>query len=111
MYSVIIILHILIAVALISLVLMNRGKGTYMGAAFGSGASQTIFGSQGSTPFIVKLIGGLAIVFFVTSLVLGYLTAQVSKRATDVQLPIQSVPVSTVPAAPVAPDQSAPANS
>jgi preprotein translocase subunit SecG len=105
MYSLIIILHIMIAIALIGLVLMNRGKGTYMGAAFGSGASQTLFGSQGSTPFIVKLIGGLAIIFFVTSLTLGYFTAQAAKNAAAVQLPVQQ----SAPAIPAVPDSNAPA--
>lgn len=99
MYQLIIILHILVACALIGLVLMNRGKGTYMGAAFGSGASQTLFGSQGSTPFIVKLIAGLALVFFITSLTLGILAAKGSKKAAAVQLPVQqSAPV--IPTAP-----------
>jgi preprotein translocase subunit SecG len=94
MYSIIVILHILIAVFLIGLILMNRGKGTYMGAAFGSGASQTLFGSQGSAPFIVKLIGGLAIIFFITSLALGYFTVQEAKKAqaSSVQLPVPNTP-------------------
>jgi preprotein translocase subunit SecG len=104
MYSIVVLLHLLVAIALIGLVLMNRGKGSYMGAAFGSGASQTLFGSQGTTPFIVKLIGGLAIVFFVTSLSLGYFTARASKQASAVQLPVQTAPaVPAIPGAPTAP--------
>ena len=110
MYSLIIILHLLIAVALIGLILMNKGKGTYMGAAFGSGASQTVFGSQGSTPFIVKLIGGLAVTFFITSLAIGYFTVTASKQASSMQLPIAPA-TQPVPAAPDVPSvPSAPTN-
>lgn len=72
----IMILHVLVSVALIILVLLQRGKGSEMGAAFGAGASGTMFGSQGSTPFMVKLVGGLAVVFFCTSLGLNYLVSK-----------------------------------
>lgn len=71
----------LIAVTLIALVIFQRGKGSEMGAAFGAGASGTMFGSQGSTPFMVKLIAGLAIAFFCTSLGLNYLVSKSSNQA------------------------------
>ncbi len=64
-------IHVLVAVCVIVLVLIQRGKGSDLGASFGSGASQTMFGSQGSTPFLVKLTGALALVFFITSSVLS----------------------------------------
>lgn len=72
--------HILISVALITLVLLQQGKGAEMGASFGSGASQTVFGSQGSSSFLFKLTGLLALLFFITSLSLGYLTAHRVKQ-------------------------------
>jgi preprotein translocase subunit SecG len=78
----IIIFHVLISIALIALVLLQRGRGAEMGAAFGAGASGTMFGSQGTTPFMVKLIACLAVAFFCTTLGLNYL---VSKAGTKHQ--------------------------
>ncbi|GHB12129.1 preprotein translocase subunit SecG [Salinicola rhizosphaerae] len=64
--------HVLAAIALVVLVLLQQGKGAEAGAAFGGGSSQTVFGSQGSGGFMSKLTGGLAALFFVTSLALAY---------------------------------------
>ncbi len=75
MQEVVLMIHLLVAVLLIALILMQRGKGADVGAAFGSGASQTIFGSQGTTSFLVKLITILVGVFFASSLFLNYLMA------------------------------------
>lgn len=66
-------LHVLVAILIIGLVLIQKGKGASLGAGFGTGASNTVFGSQGATPFLVKLIASLAIIFFMTSLSLGYM--------------------------------------
>lgn len=63
--------HVLIAVALVGLVLLQQGKGADAGAAFGSGASQTVFGSQGTGNFLSRATTWLAIVFFVTSFALA----------------------------------------
>ena len=79
METVILIVHVLAAIGVISLVLLQQGKGADMGAAFGSGASSTVFGSQGSSSFITRGTGILATVFFVTSLTL----AVFSSRGTD----------------------------
>ncbi len=73
MYGICLVLYILIAVALIALVLIQHGKGADIGAAFGSGASNTVFGSQGSGGFLFKLTGWLAAGFFIFALVLGYM--------------------------------------
>ncbi len=78
MQQLILILHVLVSMTLIGLVLIQHGKGADVGASFGSGASNTMFGSAGSTPFLVKVTGFLAAIFFITSLSLSYL---VSKRA------------------------------
>ena len=64
--------HLIVAILLIALILMQRGKGSDIGAAFGSGASQTIFGSQGSASFLVKLISSLIALFFISSVGLNY---------------------------------------
>lgn len=73
MQSIILSIHILNAVCLITLVLFQHGKGDNVGAAFGSGASNTIFGSTGATPFLMRVTIILAIGFFATSIGLSYL--------------------------------------
>lgn len=87
MQPLMLIFHMIIAFILIILILLQHGKGADMGASFGSGASQTIFGSQGSLPFLVKITGILAALFFASCLVLGYLTAQQAKQAALANLP------------------------
>lgn len=76
MSSVILIVHVLVALALIGLVLLQHGKGADAGAAFGSGASATVFGSRGSGSFMTRLTAALATVFFITSLTLAYMSGQ-----------------------------------
>jgi preprotein translocase subunit SecG len=71
--------HTLIAVLIIVLVLMQRGKGADAGAAFGAGASGTVFGSRGSSSFFSRATAVLATAFFASSLTLAYLSSQ---RAT-----------------------------
>ncbi len=75
MYQLLLILHVMIAMAVIGLVLIQHGKGADIGAAFGSGASNTVFGSQGTGSFLFRLTGGLALAFFVTSLSLSSIVA------------------------------------
>ena len=90
MYTLLMVVHILVAIALIGLVLIQRGKGADMGAAFGSGASNTVFGSAGSASFLTRTTAALAVVFFVTSLSLAYLSGKQThevKSATDVAAP------------------------
>ena len=79
METVILIVHVLAAIGVIALVLLQQGKGADMGAAFGSGASSTVFGSQGSSSFMTRATGILAATFFATSLTLAVL----SSRGTD----------------------------
>ncbi|MCO6440655.1 MAG: preprotein translocase subunit SecG [Nitrococcus mobilis] len=73
MYTAILIAHLVIAVTLIGLVLLQHGKGADAGAAFGSGASATVFGARGSTSFLSKVTTLFAAGFFGTSLVLAML--------------------------------------
>lgn len=95
MYQLILVLHIIIALALIGLVLIQQGKGAEMGASFGSGASNTVFGSQGTGGFIFKLTGGLALAFFVTSLLLSYMISSQYHKATQQVIPQEtSAPLS-----------------
>lgn len=72
MQQMIVMIHVLVAIAIIVLVLLQHGKGADIGATFGSGSSNTMFGSVGSMPFFVKLTGVLAAVFFASSLALSY---------------------------------------
>ena len=98
MYQLILMIHVFVAIILIGLVLIQHGKGADVGAAFGSGASNTIFGSQGTGGFLFRLTGGLAITFFITSLLLSYLiSAQYRKTMQEVIPQQKSVPVNSVP--------------
>ncbi len=73
-YSFLVVVDVLLAVAVISLILINRGRGAEVGAAFGGGASSSsVFGSKGATPFITKVIATLAGLFLANSLGLAYL--------------------------------------
>lgn len=76
LHAIILAVHVLIALGLVALVLLQHGKGADAGAAFGSGASATVFGSRGSASFLSRTTGILAALFFVTSLSLAYLTTQ-----------------------------------
>ena len=69
--------HVLLSVSLIALILIQRGKGAEAGAAFGAGASGTVFGASGSGSFLTRLTGVLATLFFATSLSLAYLAGKV----------------------------------
>ena len=70
------VIHVLLAAGLIGLVLFQRGKGAEAGAAFGAGASGTVFGARGSASFLTRTTGVLATLLFVTSLSLAYLSGQ-----------------------------------
>ena len=75
LYNVLVSLDVLIAAGLIGLVLSHQGTGASIGAAFGSGASSTVFGSRGSSSFFTRVITILAAVFFINSIVLAYLAS------------------------------------
>lgn len=88
MYQLILMINILVALIIIALVLVQQGKGAVTGAVFGSGASQTVFGSRGSGSFLFRVTLWCVGVFFATSLVLNYLTMQSYKQEKDVVLPL-----------------------
>jgi preprotein translocase subunit SecG len=83
MYEVLLVLYLLVALALIGLVLIQRGKGADMGASFGAGASGTLFGASGSGNFLTRTTAVLATSFFVLSLLLGNLTANTINKEDD----------------------------
>jgi preprotein translocase subunit SecG len=83
-YTLFLVAHVVVAVALVALVLLQQGKGADAGAAFGSGASTTMFGSQGSASFLSRTTAILATVFFLTSLTLAYFATQTSTAPESV---------------------------
>src|ERR1700693_5607121 len=76
--------HVLLALMIIALVLLQRGKGAEAGAGFGSGASGTVFGARGTSTLFSKLTAVFAAMFFVTSLTLAYLGARPTAEPTSV---------------------------
>ncbi len=95
MYQFILLIHVFAAVCIVGLVLVQQGKGAAMGAAFGSGASQTIFGSRGSGSFLFRLTITFIAIFFLTSISLNYLAVQAYKQDRVISLPTapQQIPV------------------
>ncbi len=95
MYQLILLVHIMTAVCLIVLVIVQQGKGATMGATFGAGASQTVFGSRGSGSFLLKLTIGFVFIFFTTSIVLNYISTQEYKQTK--QLPAKDLRLPNIP--------------
>jgi len=117
MLSIVLAVHVLLAIAVITLVLLQHGKGADTGAAFGSGGAGTVFGSRGPTTFLTHLTAILVTVFFLTSLSLGFLAKQQVDRRSEVervQTEQTGVPENPAPApsaadtleAPIAPAES-----
>ena len=84
LFSIVVVVHILVGLAVCGLVLVQHGKGADMGAAFGSGASGSLFGATGSANFLSRSTAILATVFFVTSLSLAYLASNKPKTSGSV---------------------------
>ena len=89
MYQVIIVCHVLIGLSIIGLVLMQQGKGADAGAAFGSGASGTVFGAQGSASFLSRTTAILAALFFLTSLGLAVLSGHGNEVKDIISQPLE----------------------
>ena len=104
--STVLIIHTLIALSIIGLVLLQRGKGADAGAAFGAGASGTVFGARGASSFFSRVTAVLATAFFATSLTLAYLSSQ---RTTGPESLLETAPaVETEQALPAAPPAALP---
>ena len=82
--SILTVIHLVTAIAIVVLVLLQQGKGADMGAAFGGGSSQSVFGSRGSANFLSRTTGILAAVFFATGLSLAYMYTKQSSAPTSV---------------------------
>jgi len=92
--------HTLIALLIIVLVLLQRGKGADAGAAFGAGASGTVFGARGSSSFFSRATAVCATAFFISSLTLAYLSSQTGAAPASLleDAPLVETPVEEVPA-------------
>ena len=88
MQTLIIVVHVVAALAIVGLVLLQQGKGADAGASFGAGASQTVFGASGSGNFLVRATTISAVIFFVTSLSLAIFAKNQAGTGTTVGLPI-----------------------
>ena len=95
--TLVLVAHVLAALAIIGLILIQHGKGADMGAGFGAGASSTVFGSSGAGNFLTKATTWIAIVFFLTSFALAYFAKQRSVEVRDLGIPqvIQTQEIST----------------
>lgn len=109
MYQIVLLIHVFVAVCIVALVLVQQGKGATMGAAFGSGASQTVFGSRGSGSFLFRLTMGFAAVFFITSITLNHMTTSAYKQVKVITLPTMPVKAAVPP--PASAPVTAPVNS
>ncbi|HMM54725.1 MAG TPA: preprotein translocase subunit SecG [Candidatus Desulfobacillus sp.] len=99
--------HILVGVAVIGLVLLQHGKGADMGAAFGSGASGSLFGASGSANFLSRTTAVLATVFFLTSLGLSYLATNRAQAPGSVMERVKTQPAAPVEQPPAQPLEKA----
>jgi len=95
-----VVFHVLLAVAIIGIVLLQRGKGADAGAGFGAGASGTVFGARGSANFLSRTTAVLATLFFLTSLGLTYLFSQQKAPTSVVDTVQQAAPAPTAAPAP-----------
>lgn len=111
MYFALSIFHLMVTLGLILVVLLQSGKGADIGAAFGGGSSQTVFGGRGAATFLSKLTSAMAILFMLTSLTLTILASQrrsSSVIGTEGTRPAQSAPAQSSTPVP-APGQATPA--
>src|SRR5215467_5519004 len=110
LHSIVLVVHVLVALMIVGLVLLQRGKGAEAGTGFGAGASGTVFGARGSANFLSRATGVLATVFFITSLTLAYLSTQRTAPKSLLDTPAQTAPAPQSPGAQPAPTQAPPAS-
>jgi preprotein translocase subunit SecG len=105
------IIHVLAAAGVIGLVLLQHGKGADMGAAFGSGASGSLFGVSGSSNFMSKATAACVAVFFTTSLTLAYMASHRAGNGSVVKAATQAIKTEAVKPAEITPAESTPKDS
>ena len=104
-----VIIHVVVCIALIQIVLLQTGKGADMGAAFGMGASQTLFGSSGAGGFLSKATTVAAVVFMITCLTLAYISGNRASKSIMTNVPAAAQQTSESQAATPTPATPAPA--
>ncbi|MEX0382914.1 preprotein translocase subunit SecG [Spiribacter sp. 1M153] len=104
MYTIVLAIHLGLALVLIGVVLLQHGKGADAGAAFGSGASNTVFGARGSASFLGRLTGILGVGFFATSLTLAIMAGTFSSGGSVVDGSVTDTPATESAPAPAADD-------
>ncbi|GAC1370649.1 MAG: preprotein translocase subunit SecG [Aquirhabdus sp.] len=97
METLVLVLHILVALGMIGLILLQQGKGAEAGASFGAGASNTVFGASGSANFLTKSTAVLTTIFFITSLTLAIFAKHNAQELYSLSAPT-SAPATTSPA-------------
>lgn len=105
-FTLILIIDVVVALGIIGLVLLQHGKGADVGAAFGSGASGSLFGASGSANFLSRSTAVLAVVFFVTTFVLAYLASHRPREGAALES-VKEQPAVPAPAAPAGGDSAA----
>ena len=96
-FQVILVIHVLLALGMVGLILIQHGKGAGAGAGFGSGAAGTVFGARGANTFLYKLTAAMAFGFFITSISLAYLATNESNVSdTSQSIMVQSLVDETV---------------
>ena len=107
MQTILVIFHLFLALGLVGLVLMQHGKGADAGAAFGAGASGTVFGATGAANFLSRATAALATLFFITSMALAWFAMQVTEQKglmDSVAVPVEeAAPEVQIPVTPQAP--------
>jgi preprotein translocase subunit SecG len=93
MVTALISIHVIVCILLILIILLQSGKGATMGASFGAGSSQTLFGPTGPASILTKITTGVAIIFMITSLTLAMLSSRVSDSSVMESLSATKAPV------------------
>lgn len=106
LFTLIVVVQVISALVIIGLVLLQHGKGADMGAAFGSGASGSLFGATGSSNFLSKSTGIAAVIFFCATLALAFIGGRQTSTSSGVMENLPATPAA--PAAPSAPNSAGP---
>ena len=102
MQTFVLVVHIILAILIIGLILVQHGKGADAGASFGGGGAATVFGASGSANFLTRLTAVLTAIFFITSMTLAVFAKQqsLSSRTLDTSLATNTAPASPTPTTP-----------
>lgn len=110
MFTVLLAVHIIIAIVMVGLILLQHGKGADAGASFGAGAAGTVFGAAGSANFMTRATAVLATIFFVTSLALAWYAQRQADEQMRLDIPVVQSQAPTAPAPATEPAPSQPAS-